>query len=74
MKMKQLKYLENEAIFVEHQFKCLFTYDSLKEIYQAWIKRYGPEVAMPAKAISVMENAGTHGWWIDYEPRVCNLP
>lgn len=55
-----IKILENEAIFVEHQFKCLFTYDSLKEIYRLGL-RYGPEVAMPAKAISVMENAGRTG-------------
>lgn len=55
-----IKILENEAIFVEHQLKCLFTYESLKEIYRLAL-RYGPEVAMPAKAISVMENAGRAG-------------
>lgn len=52
--------LENEAIFVEHQLKCLFTYESLKEIYRLSL-RYGPEVAMPARAISVMETAGRSG-------------
>lgn len=55
-----IKILENEAIFVEHQLKCLFTYESLKEIYRLAL-RYGPEVAMPAKAISVMETAGRGG-------------
>lgn len=52
-----IKILENEAIFVEAQYKCSFTYDSLKEIYRL-ASRYGPEVAMPARAISVMETAG----------------
>lgn len=52
--------LENEAIFVEHKYKCLFTYESLKEIYRL-ASRYGPEVAMPSKAISVMESAGRTG-------------
>jgi ATP-dependent Clp protease ATP-binding subunit ClpC len=52
--------LENEAIFVEHKYKCLFTYESLKEIYRL-ASRYGPDVAMPSKAISVMESAGRTG-------------
>lgn len=51
-----IKILENEAIFVEMQYKCIFTYESLKEIYRLGL-RYGPEVAMPSKAISVMESA-----------------
>lgn len=52
--------LENEAIFIEHKYKCLFTYESLKEIYRLAV-RYGPDIAMPSKAISVMESAGRAG-------------
>lgn len=52
--------LENEALYVEHKFDCVFTYASLKEIYRL-AGRYGPEVAMPAKAISVMESAARTG-------------
>jgi ATP-dependent Clp protease ATP-binding subunit ClpC len=58
-----MRIIENKAILIEQQFKCQFTYNSLKEIYRL-SSRYGPELAMPAKAINVMEtvariNSGT---------------
>ena len=52
--------LENEAIFVESQYKCLFTYKSLGEIYRL-ADRYGPDVSMPERAISVMNDSGRTG-------------
>lgn len=49
-----MKILENKAIGQEYQYKCLFTYNALKDIYRL-ASRYGPEVSMPAKAINVMD-------------------
>lgn len=50
-----LRILENQCLFVEGQYKCLFTYESLKEVYRL-ADRYGPEIAMPGRAISVLED------------------
>lgn len=50
-----LRILENQCLFLEGQYKCIFSYESLKEIYRL-ADRYGPEIAMPGRAISVMED------------------
>ena len=50
-----LRILENQCLFLEGQYKCIFSYESLKEIYRL-AERYGPEIAMPGRAISVMED------------------
>lgn len=50
-----LKILENQALFTEGQYGCLFTYKALKEVYRL-ADRYGPEIAMPGRAISVLED------------------
>lgn len=50
-----LKILENKALFTESKFKCIFTYKSLKEVYRL-ADRYGPEIVMPGRAISVLED------------------
>lgn len=50
-----IKILENQCLFTEGQYKCLFTYESIKEIYRL-AERYGPEIAMPGRAISVLED------------------
>jgi ATP-dependent Clp protease ATP-binding subunit ClpA len=50
-----LRILENQCLFLESQYKCIFSYESLKEIYRL-ADRYGPEIAMPGRAISVMED------------------
>lgn len=52
-----LKILENEVIFTENQYGCLFTYAGLKEVYRL-ADRYGPDVAMPERAISVLNDTG----------------
>jgi len=44
-------------MFVEQHYNCLFTYKSLQEVYHL-SERYGPDIAMPAKAIAVLESAG----------------
>jgi ATP-dependent Clp protease ATP-binding subunit ClpC len=49
-----LRILENKAITAEHQYSCLFTYNALKDIYRL-ASRYGPDLAMPAQAINVMD-------------------
>ncbi|HOR23261.1 ATP-dependent Clp protease ATP-binding subunit [Candidatus Saccharibacteria bacterium] len=49
--------LENQSMFVEQHYNCLFTYKSLQEVYHL-SERYGPDIAMPAKAIAVLESAG----------------
>lgn len=51
-----LRILESQCIFIEATYKCLFTYDALKEVYRL-ADRYGPEIAMPGRAISIMEDA-----------------
>ncbi|MCB9817597.1 ATP-dependent Clp protease ATP-binding subunit [Candidatus Nomurabacteria bacterium] len=50
-----LRILENQALFTESQYNCTFTYRALKEVYLL-ANRYGPEIAMPGRAISVMED------------------
>jgi ATP-dependent Clp protease ATP-binding subunit ClpA len=50
-----VKILENQALFTESQYKAVFTYASLKEVYRL-ANRYGPEIAMPGRAISVLED------------------
>lgn len=52
--------LQNKAIFIENQYNCVFTYNSLTEIYRL-AERYGPDIAMPGRAITVMEAAGRQG-------------
>jgi ATP-dependent Clp protease ATP-binding subunit ClpA len=49
--------LENQSLFIEQQYKCIFTYKSLQETYKL-AERYGPDISMPSKAISVLESAG----------------
>jgi len=49
-----LKILQNKVIVLEHQYDCLFTYNSIKEVYRL-SERYGQDVAMPAKAIQLLE-------------------
>lgn len=49
-----IKILQNKAILLEHQYKCSFTYNSIKEVYRL-SDRYGQDVAMPAKAIQLLE-------------------
>ncbi len=55
-KIDTLKILENQALFTESQYGCTFTYGALKEVY-ALAERYGPDIAMPGRAISVLEDA-----------------
>jgi len=50
-----LRVLENQALFTESQYGCTFTYAALKEVY-ALAGRYGPEIGMPGRAISVLED------------------
>lgn len=50
-----IRILENQVLFTENQYKSLFTYASLKEVYRL-ANRYGPEIAMPGRAISVLED------------------
>ena len=50
-----LKILQNQALFTESQYKNTFTYASLKEVYNL-AERYGPDIAMPGRAISVLED------------------
>lgn len=51
-----LKILENQVLFTEAQYGCTFTYGALKEVY-ALAERYGPDIGMPGRAISVLEDA-----------------
>ena len=55
-KSDTLKVLENQALFTESQYNCTFTYGALKEVY-ALAERYGPDIGMPGRAISVLEDA-----------------
>lgn len=55
-----LHILENEALFIESQYRCFFNFSSIREIYRL-ADRYGPDVAMPEKAISVMNSAARTG-------------
>lgn len=48
--------LENQALFTESAYKSLFTYAALKEVYRL-ADRYGPEIAMPGRAVSVLEES-----------------
>ena len=50
-----LKILENQTLFTESQYQCTFTYNALKEVY-ALANRYGPDIVMPGRAISVLED------------------
>lgn len=50
-----LKILENQALFTESQYNCTFTYRGLKEVYRL-ADRYGPEIVMPGRAVSVLED------------------
>jgi ATP-dependent Clp protease ATP-binding subunit ClpC len=50
-----LKILENQALFTEAQYGCVFSYESLIEVFRL-ADRYGPEIAMPGRAISVLED------------------
>ena len=52
-----IKILENQALFTEAQYNCTFSYESLHEVCRL-AERYGPEIAMPGRAISVLENSG----------------
>lgn len=52
-----IKILENQALFTESQYNCTFSYESLHEVYRL-AERYGPEIAMPGRAISVLEDSG----------------
>lgn len=47
--------LQNQALFTEAQYKCMFSHNALKEIYTL-AERFGPEIAMPGKAISILED------------------
>lgn len=47
--------LENQALFTENQYGCIFTYKALKEVYRL-ADRYGPEISMPGRAVSVLED------------------
>lgn len=47
--------LENQVLFTESQYACTFTYTALREVYRL-ASRYGPEIAMPGRAISVLED------------------
>lgn len=50
-----IKILENQALFIETQYGCTFTYAALKEVYRL-ADRYGPEIVMPGRAVSVLED------------------
>lgn len=52
-----VRILENQALFTEAQYNCTFSYESLHEVYRL-AERYGPEIAMPGRAISVLEDSG----------------
>ncbi|MCU0667291.1 MAG: AAA family ATPase [Patescibacteria group bacterium] len=51
-----IRILENQALFTEGQYNCTFTYEAILETYRL-AERYGPEIAMPGRAISVLEDA-----------------
>jgi ATP-dependent Clp protease ATP-binding subunit ClpA len=50
-----LKILENQTLFTEHENDCTFTYEGIKEVYRL-ADKYGPDIAMPEKAISILED------------------
>lgn len=50
-----LKILENKALFIEPKYGCIFTYRALREVYRL-ADRYGPEIVMPGRAVSVLED------------------
>jgi ATP-dependent Clp protease ATP-binding subunit ClpC len=52
--------LEDSAINLEHRHHVLITYDALKEAYRL-SGRYEQDVAYPGRAITLLEQALTHG-------------
>ncbi len=49
-----IKILQNQAVIVEYQYKVIFMYQSIQEIYSL-SNRYIYDIAMPGKALNLME-------------------